>query len=328
MIVGGCKSGYVKLMCSKQTCQAMNLHQLNIARFSPNGKYIAASTGKDSLVYLYNLIPETGLDSLTLISVGDYHIHPINSIAWTSCGRYLATGGEDCVIVIWRLFSDESLGVNLEPRRVLRGHVAAITSLCFNYRNTFLASGSIDEHVYVWDVVGNTKYKRFFCSSEPIVSVEFSYDGEILITASYEGYVRLWNIHDGMVLRTLYGAPVKGELITSAILCPNSAYILVSYSDGFIRMIDVDNMKTMKRFSHTTEMREIANTREPREMVFIGSKHFLIATSQGVLKYDVANEKSMVRLTHKQAFGVDFNESAKLCISVGPNGLELVDVNT
>lgn len=284
---------------------------MDIAKFSPNGEYIAAANALSTELYVYDAA------SMEIVCSKSFHIRPLNAIAWSHCGSYIATGGEDCAVVVWRFVHKD--GLYLVPKRVLRGHVAPVISLSFNPKGTILASGGMDECIYMWDVLQKIPHKRLFVHNEPIFAVQFSYDGELLMTASFEGYVRIWSVKDGMVLRTIHDAPAMGK-ISAATLSPNSKYVLINYWSGYIQLIDIVEGKVLRKVQCPKKEGEM----EIRSMVFIKPNHFLVATPEGILKYNLDSDHGEF-ITNNAARYVDYNMNTGAGLQAGPK-LELINV--
>jgi WD40 repeat protein len=70
-----------------------------------------------------------------------------SALAWSPCGRFLATGGDAGEMRIW----DADHG---HERALYEGHGHAVSSVAWSPRGDWIASGSHDETVRVWDAEG------------------------------------------------------------------------------------------------------------------------------------------------------------------------------
>jgi len=88
----------------------------------------------------------------------------VNCVRWSSSGKYLASGGDDKVIIIWKLVSKNSGSSgsisnafgksNLEVWKsqfVLRCHEGDVLDLAWSVDDTYLASCSVDNTVIIWN---------------------------------------------------------------------------------------------------------------------------------------------------------------------------------
>ena len=77
------------------------------------------------------------------------HVTGLTALAFSSCGRRLATGGKDGAVILW----DAQTG-RLE-QRMEGGQYATIHSLSFSSDGAHLARGSVDGSFRVWDATSS-----------------------------------------------------------------------------------------------------------------------------------------------------------------------------
>jgi WD40 repeat protein/tetratricopeptide (TPR) repeat protein len=159
------------------------------------------------------------------------HTQAINSVAFSTTGRRVATGSEDGTTRVWDAVSGLSLmtltgqpgavyAVAFSPDgrwlatggkskiidvwdaysgkqvRCLSGHAGSIKSLAFN-RDNKLVSGSYDGTAKLWDVASSQARPLTFSGhTDAVMAVAFSPDGKYVATASKDGSARRWNIAD------------------------------------------------------------------------------------------------------------------------------------
>lgn len=92
----------------------------------------------------------------------DNHLACVNVVRWSQSGKYLASAGDDETIMIWQI--SKYLGssatsifrgsANVEQWRciaTLRGHSGDILDLNWSPSDEYIASGSVDNNVIVWN---------------------------------------------------------------------------------------------------------------------------------------------------------------------------------
>jgi len=109
-------------------------------RFSPNGKYILAST-LDSSIRLWDYLRDGGKVLKTYLG----HVNKKYSIfsAFSCDGRYIFSGSENAAIYIWDVQSKEVL-------QVLTGHDGVVLGVNAHPSRKLLVSGSLDGTIKVW----------------------------------------------------------------------------------------------------------------------------------------------------------------------------------
>ncbi|KAL8952863.1 MAG: hypothetical protein Q9222_001255 [Ikaeria aurantiellina] len=90
--------------------------------------------------------------------------------------------------------------------KVRSGHATCIR---FNRKGDFLASGRVDGTVVIFDIETNGVARKLRGHTRQIQSLSWSHDGRYLLSSSQDWKCILWDLHDGMRLRTVrFEAPV------------------------------------------------------------------------------------------------------------------------
>lgn len=87
-------------------------------------------------------------------------------------------------------------------KRTLNSHQSDIWTVKFSPKGNWLASGSVDSTVHIWDIEsGNI----ILTIKQPngITYLDFSPDGNHLATASYDAKVRIWKLPEGVLEKEL-----------------------------------------------------------------------------------------------------------------------------
>jgi len=88
--------------------------------------------------------------------------------------------------------------------KVLRSHRAEIWTVRFSLDGNWIASGSVDSTVNIWNKE-NGNLVLTIRQSNGITCSDFSPNGNYLATASYDAKVRLWKLPEGILLREFIG---------------------------------------------------------------------------------------------------------------------------
>lgn len=82
--------------------------------------------------------------------------------------------------------------------------------------------------------------------NDPVTAVDFSCDGTLIVSSSYDGSVRTWDCASGKLLKTL--VPASKTVASYATYSPNSRYVLVSTLDSSLRIWDHESGKVLKTY--------------------------------------------------------------------------------
>ena len=142
--------------------------------WSPDGKQIAAGS-QDGCIHVWNA------QTRSLLRV-DEVIDFVQAVSFSPNSQCLAYACADGSIGLFT----SSFG------QTLKGHSKAVWSLDWSPNGEYVASGSADTHVRIWD--GNTgrALKILEGHASWVVSVRFSAGGKWLASKSSDGTVRLW----------------------------------------------------------------------------------------------------------------------------------------
>ena len=107
------------------------------------------------------------------------HTGWVNSVAYSADGRFLASGGADGVVRVWRT-EDWSEFARLE------GHTRPVSGVAFTPNGTYLATGGLDSLVRIWWLPGGLSHE-LECISGEILSLAISPDGRTLAVGVSSG---------------------------------------------------------------------------------------------------------------------------------------------
>ena len=113
-----------------------------------------------------------------------------NCVAVEPSGEIVCAGSRDTLMVyVWNLQTAQLL-------ETLAGHEGPISSLAFGSDvkgNAFLASGSWDKTVRVWDFLSSKSSIDVLKHNTDVTALAFSPDGGTLAVATLDGQIAIWD---------------------------------------------------------------------------------------------------------------------------------------
>ncbi len=181
------------------TYQAENT-SINSLTFTQDSESIILGL-EDSSIRVWDI--KNNLITLTL----EGHKDSIKAVAISPDNKYIASAGYDKTIKIWDL-----AGKLIDT---IEAHNLAISSLQFStfskeQNQYLLASGSWDNNIKLWQVSTSGKINPnplqiLSEHQKGVTDLLISKDGNLLISASADRTIKLWNAKNGILLKTLRG---------------------------------------------------------------------------------------------------------------------------
>ncbi|KAL5522349.1 hypothetical protein ACEPAG_8365 [Sanghuangporus baumii] len=173
-------------------------------RFSADGKYLATGCNRTAQIY----DTKTGqkicvLNDESANPVGDLYIR---SVCFSPDGKLLATGAEDKTIRIWEIAKKRVKRVTTRiwdmetgMQKVLEinepdGVDAGVTSVAISPDGRFVAAGSLDTVVRIWEVQSGILVERLKGHRDSVYSVAFTPDGKGIVSGSLDKTLKHWDI--------------------------------------------------------------------------------------------------------------------------------------
>uniref|UniRef100_A0A8C1BJT8 Protein HIRA n=1 Tax=Cyprinus carpio carpio TaxID=630221 RepID=A0A8C1BJT8_CYPCA len=137
----------------------------------PDGtKFATGGQGEDSgKVVIWNMAPvlreedEKNENIPKLLCQMDNHLACVNCVRWSNNGLYLASGGDDKLVMVWKraafigpstVFGSSSKLANVEQWRcvmILRNHTGDVMDVAWSPHDVWLASCSVDNTIAIWN---------------------------------------------------------------------------------------------------------------------------------------------------------------------------------
>ncbi|VDL60354.1 unnamed protein product [Hymenolepis diminuta] len=216
--------------------------------FSPDGQLVASASA-DGTLRLWSTIIWAGA-----LCVWREHITPLWCVDFAPVyGHYMATGGSDRTA---RLYACDHAP---QPLRIFSGHKSDVTSVAFHPNVNYLATGSADRAVRIFDVRSGKCCRTYTGHKGTVQSLAFSPCGRYLASGGWCGAICLWDIGSGSQIGQLGGdtamfgtkssgatissSTSPGEIITGPISClkfsPDGSKLASGGMEGAVRMWNI-----------------------------------------------------------------------------------------
>jgi len=198
--------------------------------YSPRGDLVSGSD--DCTVRIWDV--ETGARRQIFRGHTDY----VLVVAYSPQGDQVASGGRDRSVKLWDVGTGES-------RHTLTGHTSFVSSILYSPKGNQIASGSQDSTIRLWDIESGTclhilsAHLRYGSTRsdyhEPIASIVYSPQGDLLASASKDSTVRLWDVETGDCRNILIGHTGAIQIVMYS---PQGGQVVSGGEDGSLRLWD------------------------------------------------------------------------------------------
>lgn len=216
-----------------------------------------ATGGLDAKVRIWSTKPILNRDSELsgrppkLLCTLAMHTGPVLTVRWAQSGRWLASGSDDAIVMIWDLDlnakgkvwgSDEVNVEGWKPLKRLPGHESDVTDLAWSPGDRYLASVGLDSQVFIWCGFTLERLRRLDQHQGFVKGVCWDPVGEFLATSSDDRSVKIWRTTDwgleaeikkpfedspGTFFRRLSWSP-DGAHITASNATNNKGYVFIA----------------------------------------------------------------------------------------------------
>lgn len=202
---------------------------------NPDGTQ-AASASWDGTVRIWNT------DSWQAILTLTGHEGRVFGVDFHPDGRHLVTAGEDGRVIVWDLAFGTAIWSLTVPgatgnQAVFDGAIDAIFSPDGKQLAIADATGKI--HIWAWPVqAGDERQQVLLGHTDMIETIDFSPDGTLLASASWDRTARIWDLATGETMFTLadHIAAVEGVAFS-----PDGKQLATSSGDATVKIWAVDS---------------------------------------------------------------------------------------
>jgi len=148
------------------------------------------------------------------------------------------------------------------PRLELSGNYGAVFSLAFSPTSEWLAAGTGDKQIHLFDVSRNEVLRTMSGHIQIVKGLAFSSDGRILASGSLDKTAKLWDTSTGNEIRTLSGH-IGG--VTCVAFSPDGLTLASSSWDTSVIIWDVHSGNLLQKLSgHTDKVNAVAFSHDGR----------------------------------------------------------------
>lgn len=192
---------------SEQNPKPLSIFSVHV---HPDGSRIATG-GLDAKVRIWSTKPILNESSELSgrppksLSTLSMHTGPVLVVRWGYSGRWLASGSDDTIVMIWDLDptakgklwgSDEVNVEGWKPLKRLPGHESDVTDLAWAPGDRYLASVALDSKVLIWCGFTLERLHSLDLHRGFVKGVCWDPVGEFLATASDDRSVKIWRTSD------------------------------------------------------------------------------------------------------------------------------------
>ena len=130
------------------------------------------------------------------------------------------------------------------PELILQtGHSSKVEAIAFSPDGRYLASGSADTTIKLWDAGLGHELRTLSGHSGGVKAVVFSPDGRLLASGGNDGKVRLWDISTG---REMMALPGHASRINALAFSPDGRTLASGGADNLIKLWETKNGRELR----------------------------------------------------------------------------------
>lgn len=157
---------------------------------------------------------------------------PAFSVVVSPNETMVAAGGDNGQLIIWET-------QNWQQVRTLKGLDGLVFSMAFSNDGRRLAAfnNATPPVIAVWDVPSSQLLYTLSDHAAPILALAVQPQGNLLVSTSRDGLLRIWDLNDGLEIRRIKVAP-EGRWLSSATFTPDGTMLVTGSLDGVLEFWD------------------------------------------------------------------------------------------
>ena len=161
------------------------------------------------------------------------HSGDIHTLKWSNDGNFFCSGGTDKNIKFWDLRNLKCIyNINLSKYDIIND-----IAIYKKNSNIFIAVGHYDGKMTLWNYEGEL-IKEIKKSNNEIRNVNFSPDGKYLLSAGFDGTIKLFDVNDEF---KFCGKLEHDDKVVSAKWHPDLPFILSTSADKTAKLWEPKN---------------------------------------------------------------------------------------
>ena len=194
------------------------------AAYSHDGKLLAI-VRNDPIILIYKT---NGCTRPALSLQG--HTGKILCVSFSPKCDFIASGSEDCMIMLWNPTTGNCIAV-------LEGHSNYVRSIVFSPVGAIMVTGGDDGGIVIWDLATKEPIQKLHTESGGIVEVAFSPNGSQMAINCDDGTACMW----GMTGHYLQEKCQLFDCLKGLAFSPCGAFLATGSSDGIARVWDSES---------------------------------------------------------------------------------------
>jgi WD40 repeat protein/serine/threonine protein kinase len=230
------------------------------------------------------------------------------SVAFSTDGRLLATGGQEGSIRLWQMPAGKLV-------RHWAAHPGAVRALAFDAFQQLVSAGK-DGTVRFWDTASGKETGRAGAHDGPVYGLAISSDGRWLASAGEDKTLRVWDLIRQVPERTL---PDVGIQVNSLAFSPDSTKVAVVGNDSAMTIWDWRRGTPLQKLRiayHAGHTSHVAFSHSGTRLVSVGA--------DGNLKlWDLATGQELLTLKGpgREVVGVAFSADDRKLVAAGNSAI-------
>lgn len=219
--------------------EATHPHPNHVAEVavSPDGKRLATASW-DGAARLFDM--KSGELTAELVHQSGELRSSVNNLIFSKDGRFLTTADLDGRLKIWLTESGQERAIKGLPE------AKAVQQILASHPNRPILAALTDfTEIGMWDLDSGEPLPFHFEHSAEINDLEFTADGEYLVSASDDGVVSVWSLKDGKKLQDFLNDSRVNRILTLS-----SGRVLAGCEDGTVSVWEVGRELPVHQFFH------------------------------------------------------------------------------